>query len=133
LMLVAWVGSIGNRVRGEGVGRGVIDHAPIPSPSPYSLTLTRYGLAFLALGLNLFSAYQLHLNHYDTAIGGMGWLLSLVLLLGAFVGYRPRTGAEVGGEVGRATQEVEGPSADWHISRKLEIAIVLGIFALALF
>src|SRR3712207_7585379 len=38
----------------------------------------RYALASAALGLNLFSASQLRENYYS-AVGGYGWLLSLVL------------------------------------------------------
>ncbi len=90
-------------------------------------TKLRYVLAFAALGLNLFSASLLHTDRYS-ALGGWGWLASLILLLAAFIGYRPGVGSDADAGI----RDVEDLT-DWRISRKLEIAIVLGIFALALF
>ena len=47
----------------------------------------RYIIAFAALLLNLFSANTLRADYYS-AVGSIGWLISLALLLVAFVGER---------------------------------------------
>jgi PA14 domain/Dolichyl-phosphate-mannose-protein mannosyltransferase len=86
----------------------------------------RYILAFAALGLNLFAVSQLRADYYS-AVGGWGWLASLVLLLVAFIGHRPRPGIDADAGV----QDVEDHT-DIHISRLLETVLVLGILALAL-
>src|SRR5207249_3049907 len=86
----------------------------------------RYLLALAALGFNLFSVSQLRADYYS-AVGGWGWLASLVLLLAAFIGHRPNPGIDAD----EGVQEVEDRT-DPRIPRKLEIAIFLVIFALAL-
>jgi DNA-binding beta-propeller fold protein YncE/4-amino-4-deoxy-L-arabinose transferase-like glycosyltransferase len=85
----------------------------------------RYALAFAALALNLFSAGRLRGDFYS-AIGSWGWVISLALLLVAFMRERPRPVQEVD-----AHTDIE-EQTDTRIPRKLEIAIVVIIFALGL-
>lgn len=85
----------------------------------------RYALAFLALGINIYSAGRLRGDFYS-AIGSWGWLLSLAILLVAFFRERPKPVQELDPH----TDIVE--QTDTRISRKVEIAIVLIIFALGL-
>jgi hypothetical protein len=51
--------------------------------------MVRYLVAGAALLLNLASVSVLRANDYDSALGGVGWLLSLGILLLACVGHRP--------------------------------------------
>ena len=89
----------------------------------------RYALTALALGLNLFSVNRIHEDYYS-ALGGYGWIASLLLLFVAFIGYRPAV-ATRGVSADAGVQEIEDRT-DFHFSRKVEIAIVVGIFLLAL-
>ncbi len=86
----------------------------------------RYGIAFLALGLNLWSMGQLRSDLYSSA-GGIGWVISLVILALAFVGERPKPVRNA--DAGLSDIEDE---TDTKIPRKLEWAIFLGIFLIAL-
>jgi 4-amino-4-deoxy-L-arabinose transferase-like glycosyltransferase len=86
----------------------------------------RYALAFGALALNIYSAMQLRADYYS-ALGGLGWLASLVLLLVAFIGHRPNPGIDADAGV----LDVQDRT-DIRISRMLETLLVVGILGLAL-
>lgn len=90
----------------------------------------RYGLALAALALNLFSVSQLRGDYYSV-VGSLGWVASLLLLVLAFVGHRPKTDPGVAESVAAQDQDVED-TTDIAIPRKLEIAIIFAIFALGL-
>ena len=85
----------------------------------------RYALVIVALALNLYSAGRLRGDFYS-AIGSWGWVVSLAILLLAFVRERPRQVQDVD------THEDIEEQTDTRMPRKLEIAIVLVIFALGL-
>lgn len=89
-------------------------------------TALRYALAAAALALNIYSVAQLR-GDYFSAVGGYGWLASIVLLVVAFIGYRPR---RIGSDADAGVREIEDRT-DIRISRRMEIAIFLVIFALA--
>jgi 4-amino-4-deoxy-L-arabinose transferase-like glycosyltransferase/sugar lactone lactonase YvrE len=86
----------------------------------------RYGVAFLALGLNLWSMGRIQADYYSSA-GGSGWVISLVMLVLAFVGERPQPGRDADAGISDIEDET-----DPKMSRRVEWAIFLGIFAIAL-
>ena len=85
----------------------------------------RYALAFVALGINIYSVQAIRHDYYS-AIGSWGWLFSLVLLLVAFFGERRRPVREVDSH----TDIIE--QTDSRIPRKVEVAIFLVIFLMGL-
>jgi len=91
------------------------------------IRVARYALAFVALALNLYSTDLLRHQSYVSLTGGVGWAISLLLLLLAFVGHRAH--AHQSADAGLV--EVEDRT-DLAIPRLLEIAIFLAIFLLAL-
>ena len=52
----------------------------------------RYGIALVALAINVYSALQLRGDYYS-AMGGIGWVVSLIILFCAFLGYRTKAGS----------------------------------------
>src|SRR5690348_8184754 len=93
---------------------------------PAAAMVPRYLLAAGALALNLYSVGQLRAANYDSAVGGIGWAISLVVLIVAFLGHNPapKRSADAG------SAEVE-ERTDFQIPRKLEIAIFIAILLLA--
>jgi DNA-binding beta-propeller fold protein YncE len=87
----------------------------------------RYGVAFLALALNLYSANQLRSDYYSTG-GGLGWVISLILLVLAFVGERRHPARDA--DAGADAVDVERRT-DWRLPPRIEWAIFLGLFVLA--
>jgi sugar lactone lactonase YvrE/4-amino-4-deoxy-L-arabinose transferase-like glycosyltransferase len=85
----------------------------------------RYSLAFAALLINLFAAQLLRANYYS-ALGSWAWLLSLALLLLAFV-REPKRHVR---DLDPSTDIME--QTDVRLSRRVEVAIVIAIFLLAL-
>jgi DNA-binding beta-propeller fold protein YncE len=85
----------------------------------------RYALAFVALGINLYSASTLRGDFYS-ALGSLGWLFSLALLLVAFMRERPASVQKLD-----AQNDIEDLT-DTRIPRKVEFAIIGIIFALGL-
>ena len=88
-------------------------------------TWWRYALAFLALGINIYSV-QLIRHDYYSVIGSWSWVASLALLLGAFLGAKRRKVRDLDAHTDIMEQ------TDTRISRNVEIAIIVIIFALAL-
>lgn len=86
----------------------------------------RYLVAFLALALNLYSANQLRSDYYST-VGGVGWVLSLILLLLAFVGEHRQVTRDI--DTKRA-DDVERRT-DWRPSPRVEWTIFLALFVIA--
>jgi sugar lactone lactonase YvrE len=93
---------------------------------PAVAMIPRYVLAAGALALNLYSIGQLRAANYDSAVGGIGWAVSLVVLILAFLGHNPAPKRSA--DVDRAGVEER---TDWRIPRKLEIAIFIAILLLA--
>ncbi len=86
----------------------------------------RYVVAFIALALNIYCAGLLRQDYYS-AVGGYGWLFSLLLLVFAFVGERPPI-----------VREIDDPQddvvhrTDLRLPVRLEVLIVAAIFVVAL-
>src|SRR5207253_4428096 len=93
----------------------------------WTLTAFRYLLAFSALALNIYVVWFHLRTNYFSPIGGYGWLASLILLFVAFIGYRPKMGSDADAGV----QDVEDRT-DLRLSKWVEVAVVLGLFALCL-
>ncbi len=139
LMLVAWWGTYRpKQFRMLPFGRGAAATPAAAEGAPGTkrpgwmarhprITLTaRCVLAFAALGLGVYSTLQLR-RDYNSPIGGIGWALSLILLVVAFIGDRPPRGRDADARA----QDVEDRTA-WHLPIRWEVLIVLGIFVLAL-
>lgn len=86
----------------------------------------RYLVALAALLLNLFSAGRLRAD-FSSRLGGFCWLASLLLLVAAFAGERPRLPRPT-----RPTPKDIEDRTDLRISLRTEILLLLAIFALAL-
>ena len=86
----------------------------------------RYAVSFLALGINLYSAAQIH-NDYYSAVGGIGWIVSLLMLVLAFLSERPT----LGHDADTGPPDVE-ERTDTRLSLRMEWAIFLAIFVIAL-
>lgn len=89
--------------------------------------IVRYLIAFVAFALNLYSANLIRQDYYS-AVGGWGWVASLLLLVLAFV----RQGPSPVRSLDAGIVEVEDRT-DPRISRRVEIAIVAVIFMIGLF
>ncbi|HUS15736.1 MAG TPA: PA14 domain-containing protein [Chloroflexia bacterium] len=148
LMVLAWLGTYRNKsmvllpfrpvlnrglplrvVRAARARRGLPQIAPwrrAIAARPGLALLPRYAIALGALALNLWSTAQLRAHSYDSLIGGLGWLISLVLIVLAFLTHRTDARRAADTEA----DDVE-ERTDWHPPRWLEIAIFLGILALA--
>ena len=93
---------------------------------PRWISTGRYSLVGVALVINVASALLLRAN-FNSIIGGLGWVLSLVLIAAPFV--REKRGTLVSVD---ATDDIEDQS-DPRLSRKWELALVVGVIALAFF
>jgi hypothetical protein len=82
-------------------------------------------IALIALGLNLYSVGRLRSHAYSDLSGAVGWLVSLAMLLAAYVGHRPYLPRRES-----ASDDAE-EQTDLRLPRWLEVAGCLGIFALA--
>ncbi|MFL5734786.1 MAG: PA14 domain-containing protein [Chloroflexia bacterium] len=98
-----------------------------PRLSPRMSRALRYGLALVALGLNIYAVWGQLRFDFSSAIGGWGWLVSVVLLLVAFLGYRTKLGSDADAGI----HDVEDRT-DLRLARKVEIAIIVAIFLLAM-
>ena len=85
----------------------------------------RYSVAFSALLINIYSAQLLRANYYS-ALGSWGWLLSLAILLLAFVREPKRQIRDLDPHTDIMDE------TDVHLSRRVEVGIVVAIFLLAL-
>src|SRR5919201_21386 len=97
LLIVAWWGTYKNKTcvlpAPSGPYRVPSSEYRVQGPpkvlgTRYSV-LIRYALVPVAVVLNLYSVSLLRADYYS-AVGSFGWLGSLLLLLGAFVGQRIR-------------------------------------------
>lgn len=95
--------------------------------APRVSTIARYVVALVALALNLYSANLIRQDYYS-AIGGWGWVASLLLLVLAFV----RQGPVPARSLDAGIVEVEDRT-DPRPSRRVEIIIVAAIFMIGLF
>jgi hypothetical protein len=86
----------------------------------------RAALAGVALVVNVFSVARLRSGGYDDPAPALGWVVSLLVLLVAFVGHRPHAPAAQ-----RDGSDVE-ERTDFRPSSRAEIAIAFAIFALGL-
>jgi len=135
LLILAWKGTDRNRnllsdylpERNAAAISGAALENRVESRRAWRIRAFRYGVAFLAVLLNLGSVVALRRNGYDSLRAGLGWVASLALLAAAFAGDRPRDGRrepvkDIGGE----------ESTDLRLPPAVETAILLAILALAL-
>ncbi len=139
VLLIAWLGTYRNKSllrlppeRAPVAALTAAAHPGLLARRPALRMVPRYMLALGALGLNLYSTQLIRAASYDSVPGGLGWAASMVLLAVAFVGHRPRLGADADAGL----QEAED-HADWRLSRRAEtllfLSIVLLTFALRLY
>src|SRR5205823_1676935 len=131
LAIVAWWGSYRNKScllqPGIVIAAGnlpLVRARPVRTATRWRarlISVGRYALAFVALGINLFSANLLRGDYYS-AVGSFGWLASLLLLVVAFVGHRPRPGVHA--DAGATDSE---DRTDWRLPRNIEIAVFVGL------
>jgi hypothetical protein len=135
LLILAWRGTDRNRnllsdylpERSAPGDSGATPENRAESRRGWRIRALHYGVAFLALLVNLGSVVALRRSDYDSLPAGLGWVASLVLLAAAFAGDRPRGGRR------EATSGAGGEeSTDLRLPPAAEIAILLAILALAL-
>ena len=135
LLLLAWKGTDRNRnllsddapERSDAADSGATPENRAERRRAARIRALRYGVAFLAVLLNVGSVVALRRNGYDSLAAGLGWVASLVLLAAAFAGERARGGRR---EASGHAEVEEG--TDLRLPRAAEIAIFLAILALAL-